>query len=131
LLWVAAWPACVRIERVSVGSGIRIKRILKGLALGGNQNQCSDIVETARRAVSTSTWWPQSYNLVKFCARGIIDRKSMRRVLFFLATMLLAQTAPQVGFAQPGRAELFVQAHDASGAVVPNARITLIEEATN
>src|SRR5207247_9007443 len=39
--------------------------------------------------------------------------------------------APQTGLAQAGKAELFVQVHDASGAVVPNARLTLVEEATN
>ncbi len=55
----------------------------------------------------------------------------MRRVLLFLGTALLAQTAPQMGVAQAGKAELFVQVHDASGAVVPNARLTLSEETTN
>src|SRR5213594_3447749 len=53
----------------------------------------------------------------------------MRREIFFLATMLL--TAPQMALAQAGKAEFFVQVHDASGAAVPNARLTLIEEATN
>ena len=55
----------------------------------------------------------------------------MRRVLLFLGTALLAQTAPEMGVAQAGKAELFVQVHDASGAVVPNARLTLSEETTN